>query len=142
MWSRNLDRKQTKIILHVVEIAGALCLGTLAPVVNIIYSKYQFGRFPPVLCLPSKEVSFYTVCLPLCIMMAIGTILAVIMFWILHKVSKTKTDWLATYYMQIKLILITWVAKGFIHINPSQAVVWHRLSLQNNMCNTEKYCTV
>ena len=101
MWSRKLDRKQTKIILHVVEVAGALCLGTLAPVINIIYSKYQFGRFPPVLCLPSKEVSFYTVCLPLCIMMAIGTILAVIMFWILHK-GKTKTDWLATYYIICK----------------------------------------
>ena len=99
MWSRKLDRKQTKIILHVVEVAGAVCLGTLAPVLNVIHLKYQLVRFPPVLCFPSKEVGFYTVCLPLCIMMAIGTILAVIMFWILHKVSKTKTNWLATYYM-------------------------------------------
>ena len=86
MWSRKLDRKQTKIILHVVEVAGAVSLSTVAPVFNVIHLKYQFGRFPPVLCLPSKEVNFYTVCLPLCIIMAIGTILAVIMFWILHKV--------------------------------------------------------
>ena len=87
MWSRKLDRKQTKIILHVVEVGVALSLGTMAPILNVIFLKYQFGRFPPVLCIPSKEVSFYTVCLPLCIMLAIGTILAVIMFWMLHKVS-------------------------------------------------------
>ena len=87
MWSRKLDRKQTKIIIHIVEVAGALFLATLAPTLNVIFSKYRFGRFPPVICFPSREVSFYTACLPLCIILAIGTILAVIMFWILHKVS-------------------------------------------------------
>ena len=87
MWSRKLDRKRTKIILHVVEVGVALSLGTMAPILNVIFLKYQFGRFPPVFCIPSKEVSFYTACLPLCIILAIGTILAVIMFWMLHKVS-------------------------------------------------------
>ena len=87
MWSRKLDRKQTKIILHIAEVCVALSLSTLAPILNVIFSKYRFGRFPPVMCFPSKDVSFYTVCLPLCIIMATGTILAVIMFWMLHKVS-------------------------------------------------------
>ena len=87
MWSRKLDRKQTKIILHVVEVSGALFLSTLAPILNIIFLKYQFGRFPPLICVPSKEVSFYTICLPLCVIMGIGMILTIIMFWMLHKVS-------------------------------------------------------
>ena len=37
MWSRKLDRKQTKIIIHVVEVAGALFLATLAPTLNVIF---------------------------------------------------------------------------------------------------------
>ena len=91
MWSRKLDRKQIKLILHVVEVAGALFLCSLAPTVFVILSKYQFGRFPPLICNPSKEVSFYTICLPLCIIMGIGMILAIIMFCILHKVSSINT---------------------------------------------------
>ena len=87
MWSRKLDRKQTRITLHVVEVGGALFLCTLAPAFYTAFSKYRLARFPPMFCNPSKEVSFYTICLPLCIIMAIGLILAVVMFWILHKVS-------------------------------------------------------
>ena len=87
MWSRQLDRKQTKNILHVVEVAGGIFLCTLAPMFNVIFWKYQFGRFPPLICVPSKEVSFYTICLPLCIVIETGVILAIIMFWILYKVS-------------------------------------------------------
>ena len=87
IWSRKLDRKQTKNILHVVEVTVAVILSTLAPTLNVILSEYQLGQFPSIICVPSKEVSFYTACLPLCVMLAIGTILAVIMFWILYKVS-------------------------------------------------------
>ena len=70
-----------------VEVAGAIFLCTLAPMLNVIFSKYQFGQFPPVICVPSKEVSFYTICLPLCIVIGTGVILAIIMFWMLYKVS-------------------------------------------------------
>ena len=87
IWSRKLDRKQTKNILHVVEVVGALFLCSLAPMFNVILSKYQFGRFPPLTCVPSKEVGFYAICLPLCIILGTGVILAIIMFWILYKVS-------------------------------------------------------
>ena len=87
MWCRKLDRKNIKLILHVVEVAAAIFLCSLSPTLFVIFSKYRFGRLPPLICIPSKEVSFYTICLPLCIIMAIGMILAVIMFWILCKVS-------------------------------------------------------
>ena len=85
--SRKLDRKQTKIILHVTEVGGAFILCGLAPITFVSMSEYSIGRFPPLLCLPSKVVNFYTVCIPLCIILASGVILAIIMFWLLHKVS-------------------------------------------------------
>lgn len=87
LWSRKLNRKQMKIILHVVEVAVTLFLCSLAPTLFVVLSEYKFGRFPPLLCSPSKEVSFYTICLPLCMIMGIGMNLTIIMFWILHKVS-------------------------------------------------------
>ena len=91
LWSRKLDRKKIKFILHVMEVAGAIFLCSIAPTLVAIFSKYQFGQFPPLICNPSKEISFYTICLPLCTIMGIGMILAIIMFWILHKVSSINT---------------------------------------------------
>ena len=87
VWSRKLDRKQTKIILHITEVTGAFTLCGLAPIVYVSVSKYSFAQFPPLFCIPSKEVIFYTICIPLCIIVGIGVILAIIMFWKLHKVS-------------------------------------------------------
>lgn len=87
IWARKLAMKTTKILLHVTEITGAIILSGLAPVAFLLTSKYQFGRFPPVLCFPSRAVGFYTICVPLCIIIACGMILAITTFWILHKVS-------------------------------------------------------
>ena len=87
LWSRKLDKKRTKIILHITEVPGAIILCCLAPVVYISVSEYSVGRFPLLLCIPSKEVNFYTVCIPLCVMIGSGVILAIIMFWMLHRVS-------------------------------------------------------
>ena len=87
VWSRKLDRKQTKIILHVTEVTGAFILCGLAPIIFVSVSEYSFKRFPPMLCFPSRKVNFYTVCLPLCVMLGSGVILAILMFWNLHKVN-------------------------------------------------------
>ena len=80
--------KKTKILLHVTEITGAIILSGLAPVAFLSISEYKFGRFPPVLCFSSRAVGFYTICVPLCVIIACGMILAITTFWILHKVSK------------------------------------------------------
>ena len=87
IWSRKLDRKQTKIILHVTEVTVAFILSGLAPIIYVSVSDYSFGRFPPIICVPSKEVNFYTICLPLCVLVGSGVILTIIMFWMLHKVT-------------------------------------------------------
>jgi len=87
--SRQLDFKRTKIILHVTEVIGASFITILAPVVFVSVSEYNIGRFPPVLCLPSREVGFYTMCVPLCAVIGAGVILTVIIFWRLHQVIIT-----------------------------------------------------
>lgn len=88
LWSRKLEVKRTKIILHVTEVAGAFFLCGLAPVIFAAVSEYNFGRFLPVLCFPSRAVTFYTVCLPVCVTLGFGAILAIVTFWLLHKVSE------------------------------------------------------
>jgi len=87
VWSRQLTAKRTKIILHVTEVAGAIIVSIIAPIVFVLVSEYNIPRFPPVLCVPSSKVYFYTACVPLCIIMAVGVILAVVTFWILREVS-------------------------------------------------------
>jgi len=62
-------------------------LSILAPVIYLAVSEYRVTRFPPVLCVPSRIVSFYTVCLPLCVTLGSGSILLIIMFYTLVKVS-------------------------------------------------------
>ena len=106
IWSRKLDRKQTKIILHVIEVTGAFILCGLAPIIYVSVSEYSFGRFPPLICLPSRVVSFYTVCIPMCVLLTSGVILAIIMFWLLHKVS--------SYVLSIKYIVVLYME--YVHI--------------------------
>ena len=69
------------------EVTGAFVLCGLVPIVFVSVSQYSFGQFPPVFCFPSREVDFYAVCLPLCVVVGTGVILAILMFWMLHKVN-------------------------------------------------------
>ena len=85
--SRKLDVKRTKYILHATEVCGAFLLTGLAPIIFVSVSEYNFGRFPPLFCFPSRAVTFYTMCLPLCIVIGSGVVLAIVTFWMLHKVS-------------------------------------------------------
>ena len=87
IWYRNLDIKRTKLILHVTEVIGATILCSLPSIIYVSVSEYRIVRFPSLFCIPSKAVTFYTICLPLCVLLGSGVILMVIMFWMLHKVN-------------------------------------------------------
>ena len=88
MWSRTLNVKRKKLILHVTEVSGATFLCGLAPIIVVSVSEYNIGRFPPLFCFPSSAITFYTMCFPVCIVIGSGVIISIITFWILHKVSK------------------------------------------------------
>ena len=75
-------------MLHITEVAGAIIICGIKPVIFKLTSEYNFQNFPPFICFPTKSVGFYSMCLPLCLMVGTGVILAIIMFWMLHMVSK------------------------------------------------------
>ena len=87
IWSRKLNNKNRKMAIHVAEVAGASILCGITPVMFISMSEYNIQQFPPFICFPSRSVSFYSICLPLCLIVGTGVILTIIMFWILHNVS-------------------------------------------------------
>jgi len=85
-WSRFLGEKKWKLRLHIVELISVIVLSGIGPTAFVSASEYTLGRFPPLFALPSREVSFYTIMLPLTIILAIGVNLAFFSFWTIHKV--------------------------------------------------------
>ena len=86
-WSRFLNERKWKIRLHVVEIFGSIVLCSLAPTVFVSVSEYTLARFPPLFARPSRDVSFYTLILPLAIFLAIGVNLMIYSLIGIHKVK-------------------------------------------------------
>ena len=86
-WSRFLNEQTWKIRLHVVEIFGSIILCSLAPTVFVSVSEYTLARFPPLFARPSRDVSFYTLILPLAILLAIGVNLMIYSLIGIHKVK-------------------------------------------------------
>ena len=86
--SRFLNENKWKIRLHVVEVLGSVVLCSLAPTIFVSVSEYTLGRFPPLFALPSREVAFYTIVLPLCIILAVGVNITFYTFLSIHKVIK------------------------------------------------------
>ena len=85
-WSRFLNEKKWKIRLHVVEVLGSVVLCSLAPTIFVSVSEYVPGRFPPLFAVPSREVIFYTIVLPLAIILAGGINLTFYTLLSIHKV--------------------------------------------------------
>lgn len=54
---------------------------------------FTVTRFPPVLCTGSdKDVVFYSVVMPIDIVLSVGCSMLIIMFWTIHKVSFVSLD--------------------------------------------------
>ena len=85
-WSKFLKEKKWKIRLHVVEVLGAVTLCSLAPTILAASSSYTLSRFPPLLALPSRDIVFFTVEIPLAIILAVGVNLTFYTFLSIHKV--------------------------------------------------------
>ena len=86
--SQFLKEKKWKIRLHIVEVLGAIILCGLAPTIIVTVSNYTLGRFPPLFALPSREAAFYTVEVPLVVILAVGVNLTFYTFLSIHKVAK------------------------------------------------------
>jgi len=69
-----------------VEVFGSVILCSLAPTIFVSVSEYTLARYPPLFAIPSRDVSFYTIILPLTIVLASGVNLTFYTFWTIHKV--------------------------------------------------------
>ena len=73
--------------VHVILI----CLGVTFPAVHVAVTfgvgEFTITRFPPIVCLPNNEdATFYSIVLPVSILMATGVSLLVVVFYELLKV--------------------------------------------------------
>ena len=87
IWSKKHDDKEKSVVLHVLELSGAIFISIIAPVTYSVQSEYIVSRFPPIFCAPSRIFLFYTLCLPLCMICGGGSVLLIIVLWTLVKVS-------------------------------------------------------
>ena len=52
---------------------------------------YGFAQFPPVICIGTDSDSvFYSIVLPLIILLGIGITIIILLFWVIHKVSEMR----------------------------------------------------
>ena len=84
---RRFDTKKWKRIFHVTELILIILFTVLAPVYIVLGSKYYPYGFPPVLCVPNANLTFYTLVLPIIVMLCLGTSIIVLMLWRLQMVS-------------------------------------------------------
>ena len=85
--SEILNEKKWKNRLHVAEVFGSIVLCSLAPTICVSVSQYTFVDFPPLFSLPTLgEVLFYTIILPLSIILAVGVNITFYTFLSIHKV--------------------------------------------------------
>ena len=89
-WSKFLNEKKWKIRLYVVEMFGSVVLCSLAPIIYISGSEYGISNFPLVITFPSPEMSFYSILIPLDMILAVGVNLIFYTFFTIHKVKILK----------------------------------------------------
>ena len=84
------DKRKVKI-LHFSEVLVSVFLSALGPgVIWFSNNEYNIFSLPPLLCLPAtNSLIFYTMCLPLVILLTIGVNLIAMVLWTLLQVNKS-----------------------------------------------------
>ena len=78
--------RRTKYIQIVMVVLGLL-LPLIPAITGEVIGGYTITRFPPILCTGSDaDATFYSLLLPIIIIIGTGTSLLVIMFWKIHMV--------------------------------------------------------
>ena len=87
MWSLQFFREETrKLKLCILEILGSIIFSSILPAIVLSVSHYRLATFPPLITLPTRELSLYTLILPLTVLLAVGVNLIFLSFWKIHKV--------------------------------------------------------
>ena len=86
--SRSFKAANRTKYVHVIMVVIALIL-PLVPVISCaVIGGYTITSFPPILCTGSDaDATFYSLVLPITIILGIGASLLVLIFWAVHKVK-------------------------------------------------------
>ena len=86
--SRSFKINNRMKYIHLTCIVLAFLLPLVPALTNAFKGGYTMNRFPPILCVGTNvDATFYSLVLPIDIMLGIGTALLVITFWKIHKVG-------------------------------------------------------
>ena len=87
--SRSFETAHRTKYIHVIMVVLALLIPLIPVITSEIKGGYTMTRFPTILCTGSdKDVTFYTMVLPITIILGIGTSILVFIFWKIHTVRK------------------------------------------------------
>jgi len=75
-----------KLILCILEILGSVIFCSILPTIVLSVSHYRIATFPPLITIPTRELSLYTFILPVTLLLAVGVNLIFLSFWKIHKV--------------------------------------------------------
>ena len=93
--ARSFEKAHRTKYIHITMVIVGLVLPALPVIVTFTTgdpSGFGLTRFPPILCTGlQRNATFYSLVLPINILMAIGIPLLVIIFWIIHKVRTYMT---------------------------------------------------
>jgi len=89
IWSLQFFSSTKRLKLCILEICGAVIFSITLPAVVLSVSSYSYASFPPLLTVPSKELSLYTLMLPFTILLAVGINLMFLSFWKIYKVRNS-----------------------------------------------------
>ena len=88
--ARSFETAHRMKYVHITMVTVGLILPALPVIVTFTTgdpSGFGLTRFPPILCTGlEKDSTFYSLVLPINILMATGIPLLIIIFWIIHKV--------------------------------------------------------
>lgn len=83
---RRYDTKKWKRIFHITELILINLFTVIVPIYIVVDSKYYPYGFPPVLCVPNATLTFYSLVLPIILMLCLGTCVILLMLWRLQVV--------------------------------------------------------
>ena len=74
--------------IHIVMIIAALIIPLVPVITAAADGGYGLTRFPPILCTAkSTKATFYSLIMPIILIMQCGITMLLLIFWIIHKVS-------------------------------------------------------
>ena len=86
--SRSFKKNNRMKYIHLTYVVLALLLPLVPVFMNAFKGGYTMGRNPPILCTGSDAgANFYSLVLPINIILGIGTNLLIVIFWKIHKVG-------------------------------------------------------